>query len=282
MKCCHGIYMCVSMKHGLVIVPDMNTMKLEMYSLVDGSLVRSVGGRGIEKGKFNCTGGGLCVSPDEDSVLVAEYYSNRVQEVSIVDGSWVRFVGEGVLNKPQFVDCNAEVIVVSDARCRICVFSWADGNKLSHFGDEIPKKLDFAGGVRLLADGSGIVVSHQSDHCLCVFTLTGDFVRTIGSRNQGLYHPLYMIECSSDNSFFVVNDASDCVTKLSRDGPEFQMFDHMDYDFYISPAALQLLPDSRMIVIDACDNVMHVFRGFELRKTWVTVCVLVTQMCGSE
>ncbi len=56
-------------------------------------------------------------------MLVAEANNNRVQQVRIVDGSWVRFVGEGVLAGPQYVDCNADVIAVSEECHRINVLS---------------------------------------------------------------------------------------------------------------------------------------------------------------
>jgi sugar lactone lactonase YvrE len=112
-------------------------MELYMYSLADGSLVRKIGGAGSGKGQFNLFLGGLCVSPDGDSVLVAEYWNKRVQQVRIVDGSWVRFVGEGLLGEPEYVDCNADVIVVSEEGLhRISVLSWADGSVRAQFGSD--------------------------------------------------------------------------------------------------------------------------------------------------
>jgi hypothetical protein len=122
--------MCVSLKHGLIIVSDVSGgYQLHMHSLLDGSLLRSIGSKGRGEGQFSCFYGGLCVSPDGDSVLVAECYNKRVQQVKIADGSWVRFVGVGVLEEPDYVDCNTDVIAVSEtALHRISVFSWADGS----------------------------------------------------------------------------------------------------------------------------------------------------------
>ena len=179
--------MCVTRKHGLIIVSDFFTKRLRMYSLTDGSLVRSVGSDGSGKGQFNFFFGGLCVSPDDDSVLVAECHNNRVQQVSILDGSWVRFVAEGVLKRPEFVDCNADVIVVSEFCNRVNVFSWADGSLVAQFGSlgSGPGKLKNPRGLKLLANRSEVVVADSGNHRLCVFTLSGKFVAAVGSGAQG-------------------------------------------------------------------------------------------------
>jgi hypothetical protein len=38
------------------------------------------------------------------------------------------------------------------------------------------------------------------------------------------------------------------------------------------PTALAPLPDGGLIVRESCER-FQVFRGFQLRKTWITVCV---------
>ncbi len=134
--CADGFGMCVSVKHGLAFVSDQRTAMLHAHSLADGSLVRSIGGgKGDGRGQFSFDYGGLCVSPDGDSVLVAESFNHRVQEVRIVDGSWVRFVGCGVLRQPQYVDCNVDVIAVSEKCCRVSVLSWQHGSVVARFGE---------------------------------------------------------------------------------------------------------------------------------------------------
>jgi hypothetical protein len=89
--CAIGDGMCVSLKHGLIVISEhdgFRGFRLHMHSLLDGSLVRSIGRKGSGKGRFMFSCGGLCVSPDGDSVLVAERYNDRVQQVKIADGSW--------------------------------------------------------------------------------------------------------------------------------------------------------------------------------------------------
>ncbi len=128
---CSRSWLCVSLKHGLVIVFDDVTNQLHVYLLDDGSLVRTIGSKGRGKGQFCFRWGGLCTCPDGDSVLVAEHYNARVQEVRILEtddtSRCIRFVQDFVLNSPEYVDCNNEVIVVSQSNHCIDVFSWLTG-----------------------------------------------------------------------------------------------------------------------------------------------------------
>ena len=112
--------MCVSLRHGVVIVPCERDMTLEQYSLADGALVRTVGGPGDGPGAFDFGWGGVCIT-HRDTVLVAETPNRRVQEVRVVDGGHVRFVGDSVLALPITVDCNDAVVVVSEGVNQVCV-----------------------------------------------------------------------------------------------------------------------------------------------------------------
>jgi hypothetical protein len=205
----YGFRTCVPQDQGIVFVSDYDeTKQLHMYSLADWSFVCSIGARGRGKGQFDFWRGGMCVSADGDSVLVTESGNNRVQQVRIVDGAWVRFVGEGVLRRPVHVDCNADVIAVSELDWhRITVLSWADGSVRAQFGSEGsgPGQLNYPRGVRLLADGSGLVVADCFNDRLCVFTLSGEVMATVGSEEQGLNSPFDVLECASDGSFIVAN-----------------------------------------------------------------------------
>jgi hypothetical protein len=268
-----GYGMCVAVKHGLFIVSDGQTKQLRMYSLTDGSLVRTIGGRGNGKGQFNFQDGGLCVSPDGDSVLVAEYGNKRVQQVRTADGSWVRFVGEGVLKEPQYVDCNADVIAVSEACHRIGVFLWADGSMRAQFGSygSGPGQLIWPTGVRLLADGSGLVVADSWNHRLCVFTLRGKFMAAVGSREQGLHYPYDVLECASDGGFIVEN-GRDSLVKLSRDGAKSWAYGKEGGEI-TGLYGLAGLPDGEILLRD-CDGVRcSIFRDQCHRLQWIGACV---------
>jgi hypothetical protein len=270
--------MCVAGKHGLVIVSNCTKMQLCMYSLADGSLVRSIGGAGSGKGQFDFFHGGLCVSPDGDSVLVAESRTNRVQQVLIVDGSWVRFVGEGVACNPHYVDCNADFIAVSESWFdRISVFLWAEGTLWARFGSEGsgPGELYLPGGIRLLIDGSGVVVADAGNDRLCVFGLSGEFVAIMGSEEQVFGHPRDVLECASDGGFVVANVDTNELVKFSKDGSKFEILGkegQADGEF-CGPSALAALPDGGLVVRESNGDRFQVFHGLELRKAWITMCV---------
>ena len=272
--------MCVSLKHGLVIVsakPDHSSggAELHMHSLADGSLVRSIGSKGSGKGQFNWYHGGLCVSPDGDSVLVAEFWNHRVQVVSIADGSWVRFVGEGVLDGPEFVDCNADVVAVSEPRHRVSVLSWHDGTVLAQFGrpGSGPGQLYYPRGARLLADGSGVVVTDCHNHRLCVFDLSGEFVRTMGSREQGLTYPYDVLECASDDSFIVTNTRAHTLVKVSNTGDVFKPYRiPADNPWAVGLSTMASLPNGGLAVVSTGQIIL--FQGFDLRHAWVSACVM--------
>jgi DNA-binding beta-propeller fold protein YncE len=259
--------MCVALKHGLIIASGVAQL-LHMHSLADGSLVRSIGSKGSDKGQLSFGDGGLCVSPDGDSVLVAEYYNDRVQQVRIVDGSWVRFVGASMLDKPQFVDCSAEVIAVSEDCNRISVFSWADGSVRAQFGSKGSGsgQLKWPRGLRLLADGSGLVVSDEGNHRLCVFRLSGEFVAAVGSRDQGLFCPCDVLECASDDSFIIANRGSNNLTKISSDGSNEGVYGKKGggNGEFKQLSALAPLPAGGLVVRDCDGTRLQVF-GSQLR-----------------
>jgi DNA-binding beta-propeller fold protein YncE len=281
-SCNLGYGIDVSVQHGLVVMSDFYHYTLDVHSLTDGSLVRRIGGQGDGKGQFDFLSGGLCVTPDGNSVLVAEFSNNRVQQVSILDGSWMRFIGEGVLKKPDFVDCNADVVVVSESwNHRISVLSWADDSMRAQFGSlgNSPGQLRFPCGIRLLADGSGLVVADNFNNRLCVFALSGEFVAAVGSGAQGLNRPYDVRECALDGSFVVGNSGCHTLTRLSRDGSKVETFGKKgkgNGDFK-APVAFAALPDGGMVVREYINERFQVFRSLELRKAWVTVCVAVAR-----
>ena len=283
--CVPGVGLCVSLKHGLVIVSDDDTQQLRMYSLENGSLVRSVGGEGRGKGQFSFSVGGLCISPDGERVLVADYWNNRVQEVRVTDGSWVRFLGHGIVKWPEYLDCSADVLAVSETGDdRVSVLSYRDGGLLARcgFGDIDAGGLSGPRGLRLLAAGNGLVVADCRADRLCVFTLDGEFVKAINTEQSGTRFPTDVLECVEDGSFAVANCYSAHsyeyhIMRVSPTGEVLGTLCNPGYDRISQSTRMAALPDGGLVVREASRRRLFVFRGDGLRLAWVTACVtLVT------
>jgi hypothetical protein len=279
--CPESYGICVVVSHGLFLLSDYKASKLHVYSLIDGTLLRSIGSsrrsEGNGKRQYDCWHYGLCASPDGDSVLVAERGNNCVQEARIADGSWVRFIGIGVLKEPEFVDCNADVIAVSElGSSRISVLSWADGSVRSRFGKQgsHPGQLKYPMGVRLLADGGGLAVADSWNHRLCVFTLNGEFVAKLGGRAQGLDFPRDVTQCASDGSCIVANCHGYKFIKLSRDGVMAEMYGKRGVrnGEFNDAGALVALPNDGCFVVDARNRRVQYLAHLRARLAWMRAC----------
>lgn len=210
----------MSLKHRLVVVSIAVSCQLHVYSMDDGSLVREIGTRGNKKGQFDFVNGVLCTTPDGDSVLVVELYNDRVQEVRVVGEAedtsrWIRFVGEYKLRFPTGVDCNEEVIVVSEGCHQISVFSWRTGNLLSQLGSKGvgPGQLWYPSCIRLLGNGSRLVVCDWLNRRLCVFKVSGEFVEALDfEANKGVSWASNILEMDGG---FVVRTGHSCFTRLT-------------------------------------------------------------------
>ena len=243
--------MAVDVSRGLVIVSGYKDMHLHMYSLTKGTLVRSVGGLGSGKGQFNWGAGGLCMTP-RGTLLVADRENMRLQEVSVDDGSWVRFVGEGVLEKPNFVHCSESVIAVSESNIhRVVLLSSGDGALLAQFGDDL---LRWPCGLRVLADGTGVVVADKEHSRLCFLSLTGECVQSLPVRKR----PVDVVECDGGRSYVIANSDEGMLSKVNRAGGGAVPFPDGD-----GPAALGFLPCSdgggELVVLASMK--FQVFRG---------------------
>ncbi len=267
--CCKGFGMCVSLKHGLLILLNYDARQLHVHSLHDGSLVRTIGSCGIDNAKFDfIVESGLCITPDGDSVLVAEYWNNRVQEVRVVGAEdtsqCARFIGEGVLCTPCFIDCNAEVIAVSE-QDRISMLSWRTGDVMVRFGSKgsNPGQLCYPQSLRLLGNGARVVVADCCNLRLCVFGLDGRFFGALGCDL-----PFDVVE-RADGEFLMTSSCT--LVKLSLHGSGQRCVS-------VRQGSLTPLPDGGLVVRHGFLGQCVVRRGLWLRVQWVAVCALDCRM----
>ena len=221
-SCKKGYAMVVDPVRRLVLVSADADKTVYVYSLADGALVRTIGSFGSDKGQFNWGYGGVCVTP-RGTLLVAERNNKRLQEVTIDDGSHIRFIGEGSLDGPEYVDASASVIAVTEhPPHRVTLLSWEDGSVIAQFGSQgsDPGQLREPRGVRLLADGSGVIVADMSNNRLCVFTMTGVLVRSYAVP----CNPRDVIECEGGASFVVTKWEGNALAKVSADSGDVVNF----------------------------------------------------------
>ncbi len=192
---------------------------------------------------------------------------------------WIRFVGDGVLKSPQFVDCNDEVIVVSEFyQHRITVLSWRSGGLISQFGSygSGPGQLCFPRGVRLLVGCSPtqLIVADSQNNRLCVFKLNGEFVVAMGGKKQGLDYLYDVLECN--DGFIVANTLAHNLVKVTAAGEVVDVFEESmppGNRVFNRPSTLAALPDGGLVVREFQDRRFHVFHGLGLRVEWITACV---------
>jgi hypothetical protein len=276
--------MCVSLKHGLVLRPNMGTQKLDMYSLVDGTLVRSVSTNTSAFVNYYVIYSGLCVSADGDSVLLCADSLSYIKELRVADGYRVRTIGQGLLQKAQSVDCNADVIVVAEYDHHICVLSWVDGSMRSRFGSfgHGPGSLKFPAHVQLVGDGNQIVVADEYNHRLCVFHVNGNFEAALGrfyklGMKQSMHFPRSVVSCALDNSFVVANYCNHNLLKISRrTGAVIGV-----YNAHIAnkgggdirnPGLLAALPDGGCIMLDSGYKRVQQITNQRVRILWMQAC----------
>ena len=210
-SCVSGYGMAVDTVRGLVVVSGDADKKLYMYSLRDGSYIRCIGERGSGKCQFNWSFGGLCITC-RGTLLVAERYNDRVQEIDIDEGRHVRFIGLNVLVKPDCVDSNESVIAVTETEPHcVTLLSWSDESVLARFGGEGSRdgQLNRPRGLRLLSDGSGVVVADRGNDRLCLFSMTGVFMRAVA-----VTCPRDVVECDGGTAFLVANCDVGTVSKV--------------------------------------------------------------------
>ncbi len=220
-------------------------------------------------------------------MLVAERYKDRVQEVRIIGtddtSRCIRFFGQGVLlDGPEYLDCNKEVIIVSEYSCRISMFSWCTGDLLAQFGSfgRGPGQLIRPRGVRLVGNGARVAVCDTGNRRLCVFTLDGEFVEALRLAKQFPPHVAPSnaldLECFGSEGSFLVGTFTG-VVKLSRSGKHEQV--PMPALFVAAktpdePVMLAALAD-RELVFRCASNIMVYRSSLRLRVQWLALCVLV-------
>ena len=288
--CVQGTGIAVHLARQLVVVTS-NLHELHCYNLIDGVEV-SVVGRGHGKGdmqfKWNC--GGMCVTP-RGTLLVADGFNNRVPEVDLaVHDRFARVFGQGdgtpKIECPEYVDCNGVHVAVSEMDCgRICVLSYADGSLVGRVGDIGSELLSFPCGIKLTADGSGVVVVDFYNHHVVLLSL---YDNVLGSEplavlsHAELKYPVGIVQCTAPDGDVAVlvtcHGSARDLTRLMKISFRSGVLESVDKPGngdgeFESVDDIATLPGGGLVALDFGASCFRVFTSAALRMCWVRLAV---------
>ena len=95
-----------------------------------------------------------------------------------------------------------------------------------------------------------IFIADSGNHRICIYTVAGELVTTLGGRFLGFNRPFDVLESESDSTLVVVNWFGNNLIKLSREGKRVGVFGQEgtrngEFD---KPSAIYLLPDGGLVV----------------------------------
>ena len=218
-----GFGMAVLLPRRLLVVGVEDAGALDVVDLVTGTPIHSIGSAGSGAGQFDFEGGGgLCATPCDDTVLVADTNNRRVIEVHVDSGAFLRVFGDNeTAMRPRAVDCNAGIVAVSegdDSGGRVSMYAWATAAlvaRLSH-ADVAHGRFTGLHGIRVLQDGTGVIVTEYDDARLTVVGVDGGVRR---SWTPQLRCPMDVVEVSvAGAASFVVAGFNHRLTLVSGSG----------------------------------------------------------------
>jgi DNA-binding beta-propeller fold protein YncE len=213
--------------HNLMAVCNSHTHMIAVYSLDRGDEVGLFGGYGGGAGRFKRPSK-LCFNA-AGNILVVETENKRIQEVT-PSGTHVRCIGIGKLSgDPRGIAANSEVIVVSDCKsfghqflCRILVFeNMGDYKFLREFHTKQHQhtRVKEPHGLRISPDGLHLIVAECGGHCVSVFRMNGEYVKSFGRMVSCLQRPqdVCILDCGE---LVVTNTEGGDLVVFSSDGRE--------------------------------------------------------------
>lgn len=216
-----------SVSNGVAVSRDGSTLLVSHYEndahagvrtfcVHTGVHFRTIGGAGNGPLQFHfpCQ---VWVASD-DFVFVADQGNNRIQILTPRAFDFHRFVGVGQLEHPSGVCAGGEHIIVSESGARrISVFSRGDGTLLRRFGSKgrCGGQLAEPTGLCLMPGDRDIAVADTRNNCVSVFSVYGEFVRTVSIRELDRPH---CVACSAFGELVVASWGNTRVVVFSASG----------------------------------------------------------------
>ncbi len=193
----------ISERRDIYIADNMADRVLKLNAKLE--VVKSVGGRGWELGRFHDPRG-LALSKDDTKLFVCDWGNGRVQvldtDLRVLGSIGSSGSGEGELGFPMDVSCDSAGSIYIAEFYRVQVFS-QDGVFLRTIGHRGP----CLGGV--CVDHDWVYVTESG--CVSVFTVSGQFMGSFGG--QHLTSPQGITTCK-DGLLYVCDYAEGSVIKM--------------------------------------------------------------------
>lgn len=210
----------------LMAVSNWKTDAIDVYTLSDGALLRSIGnGKGDGKSQFNSPQK-LCFSPMSGYLLVADSLNNRVKEVCIHSGQCVRIIGSGVIQGgAQSIAVTCDLLAVGTSYgldhtspMQVVLFNLSSGDPIRSFGVQgrSEGQLENSVGIRFTPDANHIVITENASDRLSLFTLEGNFVRCIG---VGTLKCPFDVTFACNGDMIIVDKCKHRICVYTPDGP---------------------------------------------------------------
>lgn len=202
-------------QNGMCAVTDLYKHCVYVFDKQD-ELVVKIGSRGNNIGRFQCPYG---VAFDADNNLyVADGGNNRVQKFDAAGNYLLHFgskgSSDGQLNNPHGITIHGDKLYVADCNNkRISIFQ-IDNGEFYHFDGM--GHLDAPYDLSVNTSDHLLVVDHNQ-HCVCTFTLDGEFVSKFGSK--GKHWGQLNEPCS------LITDLNDCILVADSGNHRVLIFD---------------------------------------------------------
>lgn len=244
---------------GIWAVTDWFKHRVYLFNNQD-ELVLKFGSHGTASGQLNFPYG---IAFDANNrIYVADGGNHRVQKFDATGKYLLQFgsrgSGEGQLNSPCSVTVLDDKVYVADCyNHRISVFQKNSGEFCHFIGEghlDAPYDISFNNTNDLL-----LVVDHDQ-HCVCTFTLEGEFVGKFGSKGKGMGQLKEPCSLTTDayNCILVADTGNNRITVFDKDGKCIGSFVG-DFNF---PRGITLDQNGTIYVSDSANKRVQVFTAF--------------------
>ena len=243
---------------GLWAVTDWFKHRIYLFNNQD-ELILKFGSHGTNNGQLNFPYG--IAFDTYNRLYVADGGNHRVQKFDATGKFILQFgsrgSGEGQLNSPCSVVVHDDKVYVADCyNHRISVFQKNDG-EFSYFIGE--GHLDAPYDLSINSNDLIIVVDHDQ-HCVCTFTLEGEFISKFGSKGKGFGQLKEPCSLTTDmyDTILVADTGNNRITVFDKDGKSVGSF----ASEFNSPRGITLDRNGAIYVSDSASKRVQIFSLF--------------------